>query len=615
MRDHAPIKLTDFRGLYSRGEEEAVPPGFFISSQNNRFINRGVKTREGSAQDIVITAVRRAQIYKRIGEAQRLLILDSSGHLFDSTALGSPILTIAAMTDFSSVTLFNRAYITPHNSVTGLSGESIYVYDGSGVARLAAGAAPTGFTLGLADSTVSGTIDQGIHLVGVAFETASGYITAPGGFNQITNVGDRKLNVSSLPIGPTGTVARVLVSTRRLLSFNGDFVHQIYYFIPNGRIGNNSDTSSNDTIDYYDADLEEDASYLLDQLATIPAGVGIGEYNAKMIVWGEDAHNCIVRVSFSGEPESIAATDGFITVNPGDNSAGIKNSFGFDPLLIVQKSNRTYWTQDNGDVAATWPVKGLDDAIGTEPHGVAQILDYGHKLQGIVITAHKTGLRVFNGNFSAIPLTFNINDIWARITKTAVNTIEVVVDANGYELYAAIPLDGATSPSHILYGNFNEGLDAEKIKWDLWVFPRAPRTIVVDVDDTSKETVFKFGSLAGNIYKLNASQLSDFGTIIDSWIETALLPGDNDDSILHFTGARVRANGSGILGVSVRGLDGILTATGESLTLTGASGKGLFSGFNFTSERAAVKFRVSSSGNFYKLTRASIYVTPLWEQR
>jgi len=555
------------------------------------------------------------QVFKRIGEAQRLLILNNIGQLYDSTNLASPILSIAGMTDFSSITLFNRAYITPHNGVTGLSGEKVYVYEGSGVARPAAGAAPVSSGLSITNSTVSGSIEEGIRLLAVAYETTSGYLTKLGAFNNLVTSGGKKLNVAAIPIGPTGTVARILVSTKRLLSFNGDFIHQIYYFIPNGRIANNIDTTSNDTIDYYDADLVTDASFLLDQLEAIPAGVGIGEYNSRLLVWGEDANSCIIRVSQPGEPEAVTEGDGFVTVNPGDNSAGVKNCFGFDPLLIIQKSNRTYWTQDNSDVASTWPVKGLDDAIGTEPHGVAQILDYGHKLEGIVITAHQTGLRVFNGNFSSVPLTYNIDDLWARITKLAINTIEVVIDADNYELFAAIPLDGATTPSHILYGNFNEGLSSETVKWDLWTFPRAPQTILIDIDNTSKKTILKFGSLAGNIYKLDESQLSDFGTAIDSWIETALLPGDNDDSVLHFTGVRVRANGSGILGVTVRGLDNALSATGESITLASASGKGLFSGFNFTSERASVKLRVFNSGDFYKLTKASIYVAPAWEQR
>jgi hypothetical protein len=47
--------------------------------------------------------------YKKKGEASRLLILDDDGNIWDSsTAMTTPILTIAAMTDFSAVTIFER---------------------------------------------------------------------------------------------------------------------------------------------------------------------------------------------------------------------------------------------------------------------------------------------------------------------------------------------------------------------------------------------------------------------------------------------------------------------------------------------------------------------------
>lgn len=623
LRDHQPLTVADPRGLFDRGEDESTPRDHFLTSQNNRFITGGVKTREGSSSVHTISAVRRMAIYKRIGEAQRLLILDGAGHLYDSTNLSAPILTIVGMTDFSAETIFNRSYITPHNGVTGLPGEVVYVYNGSGTARAAAGVAPTGFTLSLADSSLSGNVEAGVRLVGVAFETPSGYITAPGGFQQITTVGGRRLNVGNLPIGPAGTAARVLVATQTLTSFNGDFVHQTYFTVPNGRVAGNVAIVLNDVLSFYDADLTDDVTFLQEQMETIPAGVGILLYNGRMITWGEDASPSLIRVSSVGEPESISDIEGFVTVNPGDSGNGLKNCWEFNKQLVCQKSQRTYFTQDNGDVASTWAVSGpLDSSIGTECHGVAKILDYGRVLENVVLTAHHTGIRVFNGTFILTPLTYNIDDVWSRVNKKAFNTVEIVINPLDTEIYVVVPLDGAATPNYILYANYNEGMTADKIKWDIWKLPMSPMTIVADYDTTVNEAVIKFGALSGNVYKFDTAMLTDFTTAIDAWVEYALLPTDGSENVNHFAGFRARVKGSGIITASAKGLDGVDKATFDSLgaltidkVMALAPGKPWTQGMQLTTERASVKLRVNTANSYYTITKFSLYTAELWESR
>ena len=186
LRDHRGIVVEDFRGLVDNGEDEATPQNGFITSQNNKFMRRGVRSREGTSLMHTIGNVRRVAIYKRIGEAQRLLILNSVGEIYDSTDLTGPILSIATMTDFSAASIFGRSYITPHDGVTGLAGEKVYVYNGTGTARPAAGTAPIGFTLTLANSGTAGTVETGDHILGVAFETNSGFVTKPGAYQIIS---------------------------------------------------------------------------------------------------------------------------------------------------------------------------------------------------------------------------------------------------------------------------------------------------------------------------------------------------------------------------------------------------------------------------------------------
>lgn len=619
VRDHDPISLTSFLGTFDRGEDESVPPGFFKGSQNIRFKD-GVKTREGTSLSVTISTVRRIVIYKRIGEVDRLLILRTDGNLYDSTNLGSPILSIASMTDFSAVSLYNRAYITPHNGLKGLPGESVYVYEGSGVARFAAGAGPPASPALVITEGAVGYGDPGIHLFGVAYETSSGHVTQVGSFvARFSGLGGFSYDISSIPLGPAGTTARVLVATKDVRrvdppdTWDEDYQNKTWYFIPGGRIPNNSATTYN--VAFFDADLQSEASFLFDQLATIPAAVGIGIYRGHLITWGEDLNDSIVRVSPVGLPESFDSEEGFATINPGDSGGGIKYCAEYRSQLLCFKTQRTYVTADNDNAAAFWVVNALDKSVGTECHGVGKILDFGEDVRDRMFVADRSGLQLFVGTFSDTEITYNLSDIWSRINKAHFHKIEVAVDPLQALVYIAVPLDAATENSHLIVGDWQEGLSADAMRFTLWSFPVAPQTIVVDVNSTTKESQLKFGALAGNIYVADDSLLLDFGNAIDSWVEFPLYPQEDDYPIYHFAGVRLRVKGSGILQITLSGLDSVQTATIPSLTLSASPGRPLFRGFNFTSERCSVKLRTSLSSEWFNMTHFSLFYKKLWETR
>lgn len=615
MRDHDSLKVTSFNGLFDRGEDEVVPANFFLSCQNLDFTKRGFKTRVGSSLSLTKANLRRAKIYRIFGQAQRLLLLDNAGNLYDSTNLVTPILTIGGMTDFSVVSLFDRAYITPHDGITGLAGDKVYVYTGAGVARGAAGAAPTGFTLGLADSGISGKVEAGIHVVGVCFGTNTGFTTAPGGFKAITNAGDLKLNVTLLPIGPSYVTSRVLVMTKIIDDFNGDFQAQTYYLVPNGTISDNSTTTA--TIDCYDTELQADVSYLLDQMPTIPAGCAIGAYNGRLVVGGENANQSTLRASKAGQPESVDSTEGFCNINPGDSGAGIKNFFVHRDSLVVQKSQRSYFVADTGDSAVFWKPTELDMSVGAEPHSVGLILDYGQTMEDVTIVGDRKGLRVFNGTFSGI-LSYNIDDLWARINSAAFQTVEVVVDPVGCKIYCAVPLDAATAPSHVLVADYNDGLSEKTIRWMPWVFPVAPQSIVVDLDNTTKQPVMKYAGYTGNVYKMSSAVGTDFSTAIDHWFEMAYFPHETSkgtkEGIYHFGGVSIRIRGNGSLAITLRSQDNAKTLTAIPYSLASAPGIDIFRQFNFQAQKCAVKCRLVNANEQMICTKFSLLTKWLWSE-
>jgi hypothetical protein len=614
MFDHDPITLQEFLGTYDRGDDDSVPPGFFKDSRNVRFITGGVKSREGTTLDLTLASVKRMAVYKRIGEAQRLLLLNAAGELYDSTNLVTPILSIAAMVDFSVEVMFNRAYITPHDGTTGIAGEKVYVYEGSGVARAAAGAAPTGFTLGVANSAASGNCETGVHLFGVCFETSSGFLTKPGGFSMFSPSGGKKVDLANLPIGGAATAARQIVATKEIIDFNGDFVNQEYFIVPGGRVSGNVATTV--SVSFFDADLVASADYLMDELGEIPAGVGLKNYRGHLCVWGENLNPSIVRVSKSGEPESFDAVEGFATVNPGDNGGGVLTCAEYRNQLLMFKDERTYATQDNGQSAAFWDVPSpIDTSTGSSCHGLARVRDFGDNLQDRLFVASRTGFQLFDGTFSAANISYPVDAIWERITDTHFHTVETVIDPIEQLVYCALPLDGATSPNYVLVGDFQEGVAVDKFKWTLWSFPVAPTTIAVDVVLATKQSAFKIGSVTGNVYKLNAAAGDDFGTGVSSYIQFGHLPFEDDEKVWHFIGVRLRIKGVGALDIQLYGEDAVRTLSAASLVLSAAPGGALFRGFDFTNEKCSVRLGVDSAGERFTLTKFILYASVMWECR
>ena len=620
QRDHLPITVSEFRGTFNRGDDEVCPPDHFLDSLNVIFTERGVETRKGTISHFVIADVRRIATYKRIGEADRLLILDGSFKIWDSTSFAAPILTVSGMTDFGMVSLYNRAYITPHNSNKGLPGQKVYVYEGSGTARPAAGIAPVGPPIVAATSTTAGSVEIGKHLFAVSYETVSGYLTAPGPatFTLYDAPGAKKVNLSSIPIGPAGTVARVLLATKKLATnYAGDAVNQEFFTIPNGRIGDNVTTVL--TVDFFDADLQGSADFLLDQMSELPAGVGIGVYKSRLAIWGTDTNESAVYFSMPGQPESISATEGFVLAFPGDAGGGVKNCVEFrSQYYLLKGGGKTYVTNEVNDSPVFWEVTNVDLSIGAECHTIAKVMDQNGSALDNFFSADRSGLYLFNGTFSENELSRKIADIWRRINRLALNQIEIVYDPIKALIYCAVPLDSALTPTHLLVGDVDDGIDPKNIRWSTWTFPKRATSIVVDLNTASKRTQFRFGSRDNDIYGYDEGVIDDFGNAIESFIESAPLPGDaaeTDPVIYQFGHLQLRVKGQGALNITISGVDKARSIQPAGIGLTAQPGRTLERMFNFQDEFATVKLQTNGATDFFQLVRMKLYATVLWSGR
>jgi len=476
-RDHEPTRIEKFNGLWKRGDAESCPLDHFTEAQNISYFPDGFGTREGitstaiDEQGTIIPAVRQ-YTYVRQNEAS-LLVLDPLGNIYHTGAPvpSNPILSIPEMTDFAFQAVSGRAYISPHNGVTGLQGEFLYVYMGDGnPARKAGGAPPiTAPTISLG-TFLNSKLAAGWHVFGVVYETDTGYLTQIGPVAAYQTLVVNKLDLSDIPISPDiFVVARHIVASKVIdpVLYTGNPDEYELYFVPDGRIADNSTTTF--TADYYESELVSSASRLEDLFTEIAAGVSLTSYHNRLILSGQygvydpdpdvDTYPLIstARVSLPGEPEAFDQVDGLI-VAPLDDKP-LTNAQEYRDILYLFKDTKTFAYNDNGDVPSTWIGITLDQGLGTSVHGVATVLDSGGISIDYLVICNFAGVYVFNGSYIDPELSYKMESDWQALDRDNFNLIQAVNDVISKQIFIVLP-NGL-----MLFGDYTEGLDPMKIKW------------------------------------------------------------------------------------------------------------------------------------------------------
>jgi hypothetical protein len=618
--DHTPLEQENFRGLYSRGVDDTCPDGYFIDCLNNKFSEGEVSSRDGSVLNVTRSNIRRFFSYKRLNETPRFVILDSSGNLYDSLAPGVPIYTDVTFTDFSMVNSNNRAYITPHNRVKGITSKSLLVYEGTGNARLAAGTAPASAVTATVSAT-AGNVEAGFHLFAVAYITSSGFITAPNlTWTVLSCPGDFKVALSTIPTGGTDIVGRVILATKSIpvSLFNGNQFAYELFFVPDATILDNTTTTLD--VSFFDADLINSADYLIDNLSTIPAGLGVITYNSRLVSWCGAGEEFTIRISEAGQPEVFNSISGFISLDPADAGTGVKNCFEYRGNLIIETGNRTYSTADNGSDPSTWKVTDVDKSMGTECFGVATVLDARGTNTDRAFIASKAGLIAYEGYAKRPELSFNIEGLWGRINKAAFNLVQLIDDPISHRMFVAVPLDTDTVISCILYADYSKAftvygtLDERMIKWSIWTFPTSPVSIVGDVDDSTGQPVLHVAVSGGNIYTVKTTYIADYGNGFESYFTTNLKFALSN-WINHFSRLLIRVSGSGTLRFTCYGEDSSNITTVPGLIMQNNPGMEFERLLNFQNEKMALKISVNQFGESYTISKLTVWAKAMWAKR
>jgi len=466
LRDHSAIVLEEFNGLWKRGDADSTPPDHFSDCNNIAYIQSGFRWRDGIDTYLPFPNIVRIYTYTK-QDGQSLLLLDDTGVVYDTDYPLATVLTIADMTDFGYFGYAGRAYITPCDGNTGLENESVYVYLGDGTAaRIAAGEKPTDVdgALAAANSGSAGNVEAGIHVFAVVYETNTGFLTAigPDTLPTVTAPGSEEVDLTNIPVSPNSYVVNVhVIATRAInpLTYTGDTRGYQFYFIPDAVVANGVTTL---TVSFFDSELLEDATYLLDMYEEIPATAGLTSYHNRMVGWASFDNPSVIIISVAGEPEAFNQVDGLITF-PLDGNP-VTNVQEFRDILYAFKRTKTNAWADNGDDPSSWAMTTLDQGIGAGLHSIAKVLDSeGVNVDYLVIGSY-TGVILFNGAYQYPELTWKIRDLWLTIDRDAFSDIQVL--NNSIEQFIEVILADGT----MLHGDYSNGLDAKNIRWSPWTF-------------------------------------------------------------------------------------------------------------------------------------------------
>jgi len=495
FREHPPRIISQFKGLWRRGENDTAPLDHFTDCENLDLADVDtIRTRPGVgiSQDVAVPLSDVKRIYNyNTGEANTQLVLvinDTSGdgeiyHVVDATTIFGPILTIAGMTDFAFAPYGGRAYISPFASFAqgdltiekGLSGEVVYVYAGDGTAARPAAGEPLTGNMTIANGA-AGNTDPGIHIFGFVAETISGYLTAPGLLETFTTSAALSVSFGSIPTsGDPNVVARHLVASKVIASFNGNLEGYDLFFVPGGTIPNNTDTFLND-VSFFDQDLLEDASHLLDNYEEIPAGATLSLYNERLVVGATFDDINLALVSARGEPEAISQISGILSVQPDGNP--VTNGQELRDVFYLFKRTRTIAYVDNGDEPSSWEPVIIDNALGTSVHGIATVLDSGSASVDYLIVCTYQGVSLFNGKYIEPELSWKIEDYWKELDRNAFGLLQIVNAPIQKWIMIVLPT------REMLVGFYSHGMEAKAIRWCPWTFLPGINTIaIVNIDE------------------------------------------------------------------------------------------------------------------------------------
>jgi hypothetical protein len=528
MRDHEPLVLEEFNGWWSRGDLDSCPPDHFTESNNIRYFQGGFDTRGGAAQYLAEDGIVKMYAYNTADDG--FLILKEDSKIYDIKITGGSapsftyvktmVLSVPTMNNFKYLNINGRAYITPMKDLGQIMNEFIYVYErGVGTHKVGGVGATTG-TITAANGA-AGKVDAGYHVFGVVYLSNSGFFTKIGPTTKtaLNATGAKKVDLSTIPVPSDTTLfpTKYIVATKAInpSDWTGNLDEGQFFFVPGGDMVSSATTK---TVDFFDTELLDDASYLFDIRTELPSATDLSMYHGRMVALYKSGTATYAYVSAIDEPEVVDTVSGIIDFP--ENGLGNTAAHVYRDVLYVCKINSTIAVNDNNDEPSSWPKTVIDEGIGSGLFGMCLVGIYkgGVNIE-FLINFDYNGIWVFDGVFRRPEVSWKIDSYWKGLSAYNIaNLYEIYNDPLKQRLYILLQ-----EFKMIIVGDYENGLDFKSIKWSKWVFDENIRTMCL-FDKNNKLIV---GS-PFMIYHITEDQTFDNWTsgavkIPDPTIITALL--------------------------------------------------------------------------------------------
>ncbi len=511
----------------------------------------------------------------------------------------------------------------------------------------------------------AGNVDAGERWALVLFVNRNGYIS---GYSQlyaqqstaVNNPGNFGLFAANIPIGPPNTAARYVCFSLAGASSAGPFVYIPANDTVNGApitstiINDNvTTTASFNFTDVYLQDLlatSANVQPFFDKIQLPPCRAIIHSPTMDRMIYLTYNLPSGAYITPQLDPETVFGSTGLVQVSETDGQ-NLMGWVHFDGIEYALKEESGHEVNPSADNPSEWQT--VEKWTGRGPCGL-RAYDVGAHF---FVFVHRSGVFAnFGGKPEWISKELGSADdrmltTWKRINWAAAATIWVMIDDDTHEIRIGVPLDNATTPTHVLKCNYEESPEiapaihstiyskgkfistAAARKWSLDTIAansciRARRNLVsppVGLDaNTQISQILYASAFDSSINAVTPGIFTDNGNAID-WVCEGVAPVEAlKDS--RFGGLQALIGGSGSITVEVlvgsarAAADGGVNVRQKELKLRDAHVKpGVYTSYTAQQEGRGERFRARFSttgkppGTWGEILQYALYISPVFQ--
>jgi len=626
---YTPTLITKFGGAFTALDGPDVPPNMATLAENVEFFEGIVRSRKGFSTALTTSeAVTSAynwnsglgNFWVRFRSSDNSIRAQNIASLADSVLVAGNLGGHGAIFAEAGARLYAALFTTASR---GTGAGRVVSFQSAAFVSDTLFQPPITYTPAAPSEPGAGVITKGTKRLGFIIEYRGGFFTRPSPdsgsgtpsfstFQPVLKTAAGSLNFEWVlnTAWPTGAVkVHVIMSP----TSNGSR----FFFVPGANIAVVGGTTHSVTITFSisDDDLiafgREATYYLLLSTQTV-AGVApfnpyvVLPYSDRMVyvtTLNDNVGNAVgsMLISEKGFYQELSLDQHLLQL-PGQLDITTVLSIG--GTLYIFSPYGTFATVDNGDVPAAWPAPTLIDGekgtLAIRGAELAPAGDYGW-------VADQGGLYYFNGRYPDNPVSYYQADIWDRINWNAGHTLQIKDDATQNKVSVLVPLDTATTPSHIMSWDYTNGFEPSKVNFSLdFLREYSPAAMEIVSNTLSgavpaaakhKELWLASSAAAVVMRKNTTTDVAPYRDgsqgVLAQW-ESGPFPGKRarGQNFLHH-GGDYRVRGIGSVQITTYGLDRVRARPLDYIALEESPGKEYHRGFYMMSE--GVGHRITSN--------------------